>query len=92
MDLWGEVKTATLLSQQNPKLHTTYLSLKLQINVVLTPHQGNVSLQRTETSTESHNQSKCTVAEWSPALNDTSITQLLHFRFCIIVEEGTERF
>jgi hypothetical protein len=46
MDLGGESTTTILLSEHNPYLHSKYFSLYPQINVVITPHQGNFSLQQ----------------------------------------------
>lgn len=55
----------TLPSQHNPYIHSKYLLFCLQISVVLNLHQENFSLQKVETITENHNQSKCRVVESS---------------------------
>lgn len=57
MDLREE--PVTKLNQTSNPLTIFYLLLHLQVSVVLTPHQGNFSLQQMETITESYNQPKC---------------------------------
>jgi hypothetical protein len=64
MDLVGHPTTTTVLNQHNP--NSDYLSLCPQISAVLTPHQGNFSLQQMEIIIENHTQSKVRVAEPSP--------------------------
>lgn len=72
MDLGGETPTATLPNQHYSQLHSKYLFLNLQKNVVLTLHQGNVSLQRRETFTENHIHQNTQMR--GPVPTDTSTT------------------
>jgi hypothetical protein len=51
----GEATTATLLNQHTDLLQYKYLFLYPQMSVALTSLQGNLSLQQTETITETHN-------------------------------------
>ena len=78
MDLTEEMKTATSRNKCNPEVHSKCLSLHPHVRVAIIPHQ-NFSLQQTNTTPESYNQSKYRVTEPNP--NGDTYKTALYLRF-----------